>query len=97
MRGLVAQYLNNRLSRRGFFRGMAAAGFTAGSIESILSELAQAETTPGEDDTAYRTVTGTGGELLVEQLKAAKVKYIFTNPGSSEVGFFDALVGAPGI
>lgn len=97
MRELVAQYLNNRLSRRGFFRGMAAAGFTAGSIESILSELAEAETVPDANDTAYRTVTGTGGELLIEQLKAAKVKYVFTNPGSSEVGFFDGLAGAPEI
>jgi benzoylformate decarboxylase len=97
MREMIAQYMNSRLSRRGFIRGMGAAGFTAGSIESILSELAQAETTPEEDPTAYRTVTGTGGDLLVEQLKSSNVKYVFTNPGSAEVGFFDALTDTPGI
>jgi benzoylformate decarboxylase len=97
MRELLAQYLDNRLSRRGFFRRMAAAGFTASFIESMLSELAQAETLANEGSESYRTATGTGGELLVEQLKAARVKYVFTNPGSTEVGLFDALADAPEI
>ena len=87
---VLAQYLDNRLSRRGFFRRMAAAGFTASFIESMLSELAQAETLANEGSESYRIATGTGGELLVEQLKAARVKYVFTNPGSTEVGLFDA-------
>jgi thiamine pyrophosphate-dependent acetolactate synthase large subunit-like protein len=39
--------------------------------------------------------TGTGGQLMVEQLKAAAVDYIFTNPGSFEVGFFDACLDEP--
>ena len=38
---------------------------------------------------------GTGGALLVEQVKAAGTKFIFSNPGSYEVGFFDALVDRP--
>lgn len=42
-----------------------------------------------------RSATGTGGVLLVEQLKAAGVDYVFTNPGSTEVGLFDALADAP--
>jgi benzoylformate decarboxylase len=41
--------------------------------------------------------TGTGGHLLVEQLKAAGVKHLFANPGSAEGGLFDALVDAPQI
>lgn len=45
----------------------------------------------------YRTVTGTGGTLLIEQLQAAGVEHVFTNPGSNEVGFFDALAGAQGL
>ena len=97
MRELLAEYLNNRLSRRGFFRRMVAAGFTAGFVESLLSNLAAAETPADQPSGTYRTATGTGGELLVEQLKAANVKYVFTNPGSTEVGFFDALAGAPEI
>jgi benzoylformate decarboxylase len=41
------------------------------------------------------TFTGTGGELLIEQVRAAGSKYIFTNPGSLEVAFFDALIDRP--
>jgi len=32
---------------------------------------------------------------MVEQMKAAGVKYLFTNPGSFEVGFFDAFLDQP--
>jgi benzoylformate decarboxylase len=42
-------------------------------------------------------LTGTGGELLIAQAKAAGVRYLFTNPGSAEAAFFDALVDAPEI
>ena len=42
-------------------------------------------------------VKGTGGELLVSQAKAAGVRYLFTNPGSAEAAFFDALVDEPEI
>lgn len=43
------------------------------------------------------TAEGTGGELAVAQTKAAGVEYLFTNPGSYEVGFFDAFTGTPGM
>ncbi len=42
-------------------------------------------------------IVGTGGQLLVEQAKAAGVRYLFTNPGSAEAAFFDALVDCPEI
>lgn len=42
-------------------------------------------------------MVGTGGQLLVAQAKAAGVRYLFTNPGSAEAAFFDALVEAPEI
>jgi len=97
MRELVAQLLDNRLSRRGFFQAMAAAGFSATAIEGIIGELEAAEL-PGDTlPDSYRTVTGNGGELWVEQLKASGVEYLFTNPGSTETGFFDAFVDTPGM
>ena len=34
-----------------------------------------------------KTVVGTGGELLVHQLLAQGVDYVFTNTGSAEAGF----------
>jgi benzoylformate decarboxylase len=38
-----------------------------------------------------RTVTGTGGMLVLQTLKEAGVEYLFTNPGSAETGIFAAL------
>jgi benzoylformate decarboxylase len=38
-----------------------------------------------------KTVTGTGGMLLLQILKDAGVEYLFTNPGSAETGIFAAL------
>jgi len=97
MRDLVAQLLDNRLSRRGFFKAMAAAGFTATAIEGIIGELDAAELPAAAHSGIYRTITGNGGVLWVEQLKASGVEYLFTNPGSTETGFFDAFVDTPGI
>jgi benzoylformate decarboxylase len=42
-------------------------------------------------------VEGTGGDIVVAQTKAAGVEYVFTNPGSFEVGFFDSLLDTPGL
>ena len=39
-----------------------------------------------------KRVFGTGGELLVHQLVAQGVRYAFTNTGSAEAGFFNALL-----
>ncbi len=36
-------------------------------------------------------------ELLVHQLVAQGVKYAFTNTGSAEAGFFNALLTVPGV
>jgi benzoylformate decarboxylase len=38
-----------------------------------------------------KTVTGSGGMLLLQILKDAGVDYLFTNPGSAETGIFAAL------
>ena len=44
-----------------------------------------------------KTVVGTGGELLVHQLVAQGVDYVFTNTGSAEAGFFNGLLAVPGV
>ena len=94
MRELLRDYLDGNLSRRGFLTQLVAAGFTAGAAGSII-EAADEGTKPAPDGIRARIVTGTGGDLLVEQAKAAGAKYVFTNPGSFEVGFFDALTDRP--
>ena len=95
MRDLVAQLIDNRLSRRGFFKSMAAAGFSAAAIEGIIGEIEAAELPAGGSAGKARTVTGNGGQLWVEQMEASGVEYLFTNPGSTETGFFDAFIDKP--
>jgi benzoylformate decarboxylase len=38
-----------------------------------------------------KTITGTGGMILLQTLKDAGVEYLFTNPGSAETGLFAAI------
>jgi acetolactate synthase I/II/III large subunit len=95
MRDLLRDYFDGRLSRRGFLSRLVATGLTAAAARSVVetADLGAAQAAPPVGSSP--TFSGTGGELLVEQIKAAGTKYIFTNPGSLEVAFFDALVDRP--
>src|SRR5438046_6501871 len=42
--------------------------------------------------TMRKTITGTGGVLLMQSLKDAGVQYLVTNPGSAETGILPALL-----
>jgi benzoylformate decarboxylase len=95
MNRLMQDFLEQRLSRRHFVQALAALGVSATGVES-LARAAEA-VAQGTSATLGQTVTGTGGELFVAQMKAAGVRYLFTNPGSFEVGFFDAFLGQPGM
>src|SRR5262245_29722941 len=98
MRDLLQGYLDGRLSRRGFLRGLVQTGLTAAAAQSIIEAAERgAVERPADGPARFKIATGTGGDLLAEQIKAAGVKYVFTNPGSYEVGFFDALVDRPEI
>ena len=44
-----------------------------------------------------RTLTGNPSQILVEQLAASGVKYLFYNSGSREAPFFDALHANPDV
>src|SRR5262245_54094426 len=94
MRHLLHDYFDGRLSRRGFLSKLVATGFTAAAARSIVAAADQ-DVQSGSGDHAPRVVTGTGGDLLAEQIRAAGTEFIFTNPGSFEVGFFDALTDRP--
>jgi benzoylformate decarboxylase len=100
MQDLVRRYLDSGLSRRGFLENMAALGFSLAAARAVLRSADAAEgsgTARLETPSGGGTVEGTGGELVVAQAKAAGAEYMFTNPGSFEVGLFDALVDTPGI
>ena len=96
MREVVHEFLGNGLSRRGFLKGMTALGFTAASAEAILAPLEASERAGASLDVPGAVeVEGSGGDLVIAQAKAAGSRFLFSNPGSLEVGFFDAFVGTP--
>lgn len=93
MQQLIQRFLNKELTRRGLSRKLAALGFTAAAAQSLIESLDATESS----DTSLalppsKQVTGSGGKLVMEQAKAAGSEYLFTNPGSFEVGLFDAQV-----
>lgn len=94
MRDLVDGYLSNRLTRREFVQSAAALGLSAAGVAASVRSV---EAVIGGAPAESRTVTGTGGDLMVEQMKAAGTRFLFTNPGSFEVGFFDAFLDQPGM
>ncbi len=96
MRELVSRFLNHGISRRDFVRNLSALGFTASAAAAILEPL-EAMESPNSDFAPETTASGSGGEIFVAQARAAGVEYLFTNPGSFEVGFFDAVVDDPQI
>jgi benzoylformate decarboxylase len=98
MRELVQRYLNHGLSRRGFVGELTGLGMTMAAAQAILQPLEASERAAARGELPGATVAkGSGGELLAAQARAAGAEYLFTNPGSFEVGLFDALVDQPGI
>jgi thiamine pyrophosphate-dependent acetolactate synthase large subunit-like protein len=98
MRELVARYLSRSISRRGFLKGLAAAGISSTAAQSILESLvpaAHAQGAAGGAIEGFKVVEGTGGELFAEQLMASGVKYVFGNSASEDAQFYEALVDRP--
>ena len=98
MRSLAHGYLSRRVSRRGFLHGMARSGFSLAAAKSALAALAPIREADAAIDApaagpAAREVTGTGGKLLVEQLRAAGTRFIFNCNSSGTYPVFDALLG----
>jgi len=97
MRELVAQYLSRSISRRGFLKGMTAAGVSLAAAESVLDSLVPVahaqESRRGAD--AIKVFEGTGGACFAEQLIASGVKYVFGNSASEDAQFYEALVDRP--
>jgi thiamine pyrophosphate-dependent acetolactate synthase large subunit-like protein len=102
MRELVSRYFDQGLSRRGFARRLGQLGFTSAAAKTLLADFDASEAADNAaptraDGGASSIAQGTGGDLVIAQARAAGVEYVFTNPGSFEVGFFDSLLDAPGM
>ena len=97
MNDLCQKYLDGRLSRRHFLSSMVSLGFSAYAATSVAAELKpflpESVAVAGHDSHSSRqTVQGTGGELLVAQLEAADMNYIFISPSTTAGPVYDALV-----
>lgn len=88
MRELLHQFMNRRISRRSFGKGLAALGLSAAAVESVVHNLAAAQQPPAAEGVSF---TGTGAEVLVETLRAAGVSYVFGTTATGMSAFFDAL------
>jgi thiamine pyrophosphate-dependent acetolactate synthase large subunit-like protein len=100
MKDLLKQYLDNRISRRQLLSGLGTLGITAAAANSMAQSFAPflpaaAEDAGGNAPSASRNVRGSGGVLLVAQLKASGIEHVFFNPSSGAAPFFDALVDEP--
>lgn len=93
MQALLHDYFDGRVSRRGFLETLVATGLTTAAARAVLgaSQAGAAE----QAGKVGRPFKGTGGELLMEQVRAAGTKYIFSAPGSTETGLYDALTDRP--
>lgn len=74
MRHLVQNFLSGQLSRRVVFERLVALGFTAGAAESLILPLEAADSVLGSAGDGSRRISGTGGDLIVEQMQAAGVE-----------------------
>src|SRR2546426_10523070 len=79
--------MRRRTRRRGRVRPTRSRARRSRRRARVYQPLAD----PTERETMRKTVTGTGGKLLIQTLKDAGVDYLFTNPGSAETGIFAAL------
>jgi thiamine pyrophosphate-dependent acetolactate synthase large subunit-like protein len=99
MKDLIKQYLDGGISRRNFLSGLGALGMTSLAAESMARSqapfVAGAEEGGAGPASWMRRVRGTGGELLVAQLKETGLKHVFINPSSPSAAIYDALVDAP--
>lgn len=95
MRALVRDYLDLGLSRRGFLKAMAAAGFTLTAAESVLKNLAPVAHAETAGKEYWKEFEGNGGELLAEQLLQTGNEYLFVGNGSGLGALCDAVIDRP--
>lgn len=100
MKGLIKGYLDRTISRRRLLTGLGAMGMASMAAKSMASSLSafQTQASVGEGTATppwMRSVRGTGGKLLIEQLKQAGVQHIFVGCSADGAPIFDALVDEP--
>ena len=98
MKELVRQYLDRDISRRAMMKNLSAVGLGAVAAKSVMEALAPVSAQAATDNPgAIRDVKGNGGQLYLQQLKAAGVEYYFFNPSTGDAPIFDAFVDEPAV
>ena len=102
MKELIKQFLDEGISRRQFLTSLSALGMSTAAAQSMAQSLAPAAPAAAPEGKpmpagAMREMTGTGGALFIQQLKAGGVQYLFFNPSTGDSPIFDATVDEPGI
>jgi len=91
MQQLVQRFLEEGISRRDLMQKLSRLGLSMAAAQAVLAPLQASEDAgKGLPIPGSTTLRATGGELVMAQAKAAGAEYLFTNPGSFEVGLFDA-------
>jgi len=97
MRNLVKDIINTNISRRGFLSGMAVASYSASAAKSALAAV-EPFIPGGELSEGWtRSVSGTGADLLLAQIKETGAKYMFVANGSGLGPLCSAMVRNPGL
>jgi len=91
MKELVDRLLSGSITRRNFIKSMVALGVTAASAGEMFDTTAHAAI----PKVAGRLVKGTGGEVLLETLKDAGIRYIFSANSTGQCPVYDGLVDRP--
>jgi len=97
MRKLVKDLVNGTISRRGFLTGMIAASFSPAAARSALAAVNPFVPGSPIPPDYVRKVTGTGADLMVEQMLETGAKYMFVTNGSGVGPICDSLVDHPGL
>ncbi|MDH3531763.1 MAG: thiamine pyrophosphate-binding protein [Gammaproteobacteria bacterium] len=95
MRDLVKSLIDRKISRRGFLAGMAAASYGATAARSALAAVEPFLPGAAMPDEFTRSVTGTGADLMVEQILETGSKYMFVANGSGLGPICDSIVTHP--
>lgn len=96
MRTLVNDLINAKISRRGFLAGMAAASYGATAAKSALAAVEPFIPGSSMPEGYTRSVTGTGSDLMVDQMLETGAEYLFIANGSGLGPICDSLVSRPG-
>jgi benzoylformate decarboxylase len=101
MKDLIKGYLDRTISRRRLLSGLGTLGVASVAAKSMATSLAafqapqEGAKADADSPTWMKRVRGTGGKLLVEQLKQAGVQHMFVGCSAAGVSIFDALVDEP--